>query len=283
VKKHNHLSDEDLLLLADGELGKSSIEAASHLESCSSCRHRMTELETALATVAEAHSNHGDRGLPAAGQSRASLQARLAEMSAASSDNHRRAKRIAFPARTPRILQWGSVAAAALVLAVFLRPTPPQPASTLAGLWEKPNLHLTPGATVAVTANQVCGGSAVSGEPMIPISLEKKVLELYGVTRPQPDQYEIDYLITPELGGATDVRNLWPEPYHDAVWNAHVKDQLEDRLHQMVCRGDVDLATAQRDISTDWIAAYRKYFHADTPVSDGSGFNPGSAHSLPST
>jgi hypothetical protein len=68
------------------------------------------------------------------------------------------------------------------------------------------------------------------------------------------------------IGGATDVRNLWPEPYYDTAWNAHVKDQLEERLHEMVCRGDVDLATAQQDISKDWIAAYRKYFHTDHPL-----------------
>jgi hypothetical protein len=68
------------------------------------------------------------------------------------------------------------------------------------------------------------------------------------------------------------------------VWNAHVKDQLEDRLHEMVCRGDVDLATAQRDISTDWIAAYRKYFHADRPVEDGSSMDFSRLRrSLPST
>ena len=54
------------------------------------------------------------------------------------------------------------------------------------------------------------------------------------------------------------------------LWNAHIKDQLEDRLHQMVCRGDVDLATAQRDISADWIAAYRKYFHVNDPLPDNS-------------
>lgn len=78
----------------------------------------------------------------------------------------------------------------------------------------------------------------------------------------------MDYLITPELGGATDIRNLWPEPYYDTAWNAHVKDQLEERLHEMVCRGDVDLATAQQDISKDWIAAYRKYFHTDQPIAD---------------
>jgi hypothetical protein len=35
----------------------------------------------------------------------------------------------------------------------------------------------------------------------------------------------------------------------------------------MVCAGEVDLATAQRDIATDWIAAYKKYFHTDRPLS----------------
>jgi len=118
----------------------------------------------------------------------------------------------------------------------------------------------------------------------VPVSLKRKVFEEYGVTPPQPDAYEVDYLITPELGGATDIRNLWPEPYQDTVWNAHVKDQLEDRLHRMVCHGDVDLATAQHDISTDWIAAYRKYFHADKPVADNSSVNPAeSRRTLPIT
>jgi hypothetical protein len=34
----------------------------------------------------------------------------------------------------------------------------------------------------------------------------------------------------------------------------------------MVCRGDLDLTAAQREIASDWIAAYRKYFHSETPV-----------------
>jgi hypothetical protein len=34
----------------------------------------------------------------------------------------------------------------------------------------------------------------------------------------------------------------------------------------MVCGGQLDLSTAQRDISTDWIAAYKKYFHTDRPL-----------------
>jgi hypothetical protein len=72
--------------------------------------------------------------------------------------------------------------------------------------------------------------------------------------------YEIDYLVTPQLGGATNIRNLWPQPSLNTVWNARVKDALEDRLHNMVCSGQLDLATAQRDLSRNWVAAYKKYF-----------------------
>jgi hypothetical protein len=50
------------------------------------------------------------------------------------------------------------------------------------------------------------------------------------------------------------------------VWNARVKDELEDRLRQMVCDGSLDLTEAQREIATNWIAAYKKYFRTDRPL-----------------
>jgi hypothetical protein len=50
------------------------------------------------------------------------------------------------------------------------------------------------------------------------------------------------------------------------VWNARVKDELEGLLPRLVCAGTLPLATAQRDMATDWIAAYKKYFHTDRPL-----------------
>ena len=88
----------------------------------------------------------------------------------------------------------------------------------------------------------------------------------YGIANARPDAYEVDYLITPQLGGATSIRNLWPQPYYNTTWHARVKDQLEERLHAMVCSGEIDLATAQHDLATNWIAAYKKYFHTDKPL-----------------
>ena len=59
--------------------------------------------------------------------------------------------------------------------------------------------------------------------------------------------------------GAEDIHHLWPEPSTSAAWNAHVKDSLEERLHPLVCDGELDLPTVQ-----NWIADCKKYFGADT-------------------
>jgi hypothetical protein len=39
----------------------------------------------------------------------------------------------------------------------------------------------------------------------------RRVFEEFGITNPQPDAHKIDCLITPELRGATTIRDLWPQ------------------------------------------------------------------------
>jgi hypothetical protein len=104
----------------------------------------------------------------------------------------------------------------------------------------------------------------------VPAQLSSAVFKEYGISGAHPADYEIDYLIAPGLGGTEDIHNLWPEPYTSAAWNAHVKDSLEEYLHESVCAGKLDLRTAQSDISHDWIAAYKKYFHTDKPLPEAS-------------
>jgi len=65
---------------------------------------------------------------------------------------------------------------------------------------------------------------------------------------------EVDHLISRELGGADDVKNLWPQPYTQHP-GAHEKDWLENRLHAEVCAGKITLQDAQKQIQTDWYAA----------------------------
>ena len=63
------------------------------------------------------------------------------------------------------------------------------------------------------------------------------------------------------LGGSDDFSNLWAQPRETIApkWNAEAKDRLERRLCEMVCSGQLDLATAQQAIATDWIKAYEKF------------------------
>ncbi len=129
-----------------------------------------------------------------------------------------------------------------------------------------PNRSLTPGYTRPVKLSELCRMRQPNGPPDEDVSVAQKVFREYGLPASTSASYELDYLIAPDLGGADDARNLWPEPYGSTDWNAHVKDELEDRLHSMVCDGQIDLATAQKEIATNWIAAYKRYFHTETPL-----------------
>ena len=127
-----------------------------------------------------------------------------------------------------------------------------------------PNPALTPGvvnpaATVAIIC--VKGYTSQPGVRNVTDATKAKVFAEYGVD-PKADQFEVDHLISLELGGSNDIHNLWPQAYNTKPLNAHVKDALENKLHALVCAGKADLATVQHDIATDWVAAYRKYVGA---------------------
>jgi anti-sigma factor RsiW len=248
-----HLSDQELVLAADGELNpRRDAQVRAHLAACWECRTRLRGLEGAIADFVHLHSASLDPQVPPAAASRALLKAQLAEI--ASQTGTRRAWFL--PAHWPALV--GLAAVAAILVAYVAMPKRAAVAV--------PSQKLTPGAVRNVVTAEVCSANAQAFA--VPVALQRRVFEEYGIRNAAPDAYEVDYLITPELGGAADIRNLWPEPYSATVWNAHVKDQLEDRLHQLVCDGRLDLATAQHDISTNWIAAYKKYFHTDLPNSN---------------
>jgi hypothetical protein len=250
LPEDGHLSDQELVLAADGELNpRRDAQVRAHLTACWQCRTRLRGLEGAIADFVDLRSATLEPQVPPVAGARAMLKAQLAQIAA--QDGMRRAW---FPpARWPALV--GFAVAVVALLGVYVA----IPKSERA----VPSQKLTPGAVRNVAKAEVC--SANTPAFVVPVALQRRVFEEYGIRNAPPNAYEVDYLITPELGGAADIRNLWPEPYSATVWNAHVKDQLEDRLHQMVCDGQLDLATAQHDIATDWIAAYKKYFNSSRP------------------
>ena len=141
--------------------------------------------------------------------------------------------------------------------------------ATSAMATDLPDHALTPGAidleiTQANIQNTVCvKGYTKTVRPPAAYTnkLKKKQIREYGYDDTNPKHYEEDHLIPLSIGGnPRSPKNLWPEP-RKSEWNAAKKDQLEFVIYKMVCNNDIMLKDAQDQISSDWIAAYKKYVH----------------------
>jgi hypothetical protein len=260
--QESHVSDQELALLADGELDPGRArEVAAHLAACWFCRARRQDIENAIVDFVRLHRGTLDGRLPPPAPVRGMLKARLAHVAGTNRGGW----------RWPRLqtLSYAGAALMAILLAGALwsdwRENPARVSVERPVPVSFPEPSLTPGAVATMNKDQICGTPRPKNRA-VPASLRRQVFEEYGIPSAEPRAYEVDYLITPALGGADDIRNLWPQSSIAAVWNARVKDALEDRLHDLVCEGDLDLKTAQRDIASDWIAAYKKYFRTDQPA-----------------
>jgi len=257
---NSHLSDDRLLLYFDGELSPQDGDLArEHLETCERCRSRCGELEKASAGFARLQ-RESYAELPPADRAGAMLKAQLGQLAAAT------------PRRQAGWYQWAgalALGAATVTLGVFLaKPLfnhRGYPRARSARVVAMPISTLTPGATLFLDRAAVCAQPNPNNKD-VPVAMQRLVFAQYGISRGDTHDYEIDYLVTPALGGAEDIHNLWPHSYAATVWNAKVKDALETRLRERVCSGSLDLETAQREIAGNWIAAYKKYFQTETPL-----------------
>lgn len=119
------------------------------------------------------------------------------------------------------------------------------------------DLSVTPGATTGATARQLCAsGFRTASVRNVSELLKKRVYAEYGVIEKKGVCCETDHLVSLELGGSNDIKNLWPQPYLPRP-GAHEKDVLENYLHRQVCAGAISLSDAQREISSDWYQAYK--------------------------
>ena len=111
-----------------------------------------------------------------------------------------------------------------------------------------PDYHCTPGAAFKhVTAAQVCKAGYSKSVRNVPESRKEAVYRSYGIRRHRPYEYEIDHLVSLELGGSNSQRNLWPEKQP----GAKSKDKIENALHRQVCDGVLSLRSAESKI-THW-------------------------------
>lgn len=255
-----HISDEELILALDGELGAQRAASVNrHLIHCWECRARRARFEQAIADYMAIHQPTFDLKIPPVAGPAAKLRATLMQESGQPVDPWWRG----MPRATP-LLWAGSTALLAIV--IWLSSGRVEAAGPL------PDGRLTPGAVRLISTQQVCVVIPEDEGRLVPPHLAVRVFAEYRIANPKPGSYEVDYLISPALGGSSEIRNLWPVPYAEGVWTSRVKDALEDHLRALVCDGKVDLATAQHEISSNWIAAYQKYFKTTKPIASHALF-----------
>jgi uncharacterized protein YceK len=114
----------------------------------------------------------------------------------------------------------------------------------------------TPGAIFPnATKDQICQSGYSSSVRNVPTSEKSQVYAEYGISHHSAGQYEVDHLVSLELGGSNDISNLWPEAASPTP-GFHQKDKVENYLHDQVCSGAVSLQQAQVEIATNWLNVY---------------------------
>ena len=98
-----------------------------------------------------------------------------------------------------------------------------------------PDSACTPGAIFSsATKDQICTSGYASSVRNVPTSEKDAVYAEYGIASHYAGQYEVDHLVSLELGGSNDIANLGPEAAAPTP-GFHQKDQVENYLHDQVC------------------------------------------------
>ncbi len=121
-----------------------------------------------------------------------------------------------------------------------------------------PDPDCTPGQIIeSATKEQICVPGYTKSVRNVPQSEKEKVFSEYGITNRQPGEFEVDHLISLELGGSNGIANLFPEAAQPRP-GFHEKDKLENYLHDQVCNDAISLSDAQLQIAHDWLYVYQK-------------------------
>lgn len=137
----------------------------------------------------------------------------------------------------------------------------------------KPDSRLTPGVTVSgvpVETILAHGYTARPGVRNVSGAVHREVFVRYfGAVPDHPERWEVDHLISLELGGANVISNLWPQPYFTHPYNARDKDKLENAMARelralLATNGPVTASNVMRlyqhQIATNWTAEYDKRY-----------------------
>jgi hypothetical protein len=147
-----------------------------------------------------------------------------------------------------------------------------------------PDPACSPGAVLTTDTSVICVAGYSQSVRDVPISEKEQVFAEYGIDWSLHNGYEVDHVISLELGGSNDISNLFPESY-SIEYGARIKDRLENYLHDQACAHGLPLPVAQREIATDWLKYYLVWQGAASvqPSAENARLSPVSASSSAAT
>lgn len=123
-----------------------------------------------------------------------------------------------------------------------------------------PNNLQTPGAASKVDVKKLCAADFESSVKPATDWQKAEALSRYGL-RPEKFDGALDHVVPVALGGTNDPDNLYP--FHaQGEFTAAAKQELEAKLHDLVCSGKMSVKQAQDVFKKDWTKGYKQYIQA---------------------
>lgn len=127
----------------------------------------------------------------------------------------------------------------------------------------------TPGAVLTTDISVICKPGYTKTVRNVSDATRQKVFAEYGIPYSEHSNYEVDHLISLELGGSNDISNLWPEN-SKIESGSLIKDKFENYLHSQICSGKMTVQEAQKEISSNWLKYYQQYMNSDNKQKSSS-------------
>lgn len=119
-----------------------------------------------------------------------------------------------------------------------------------------PDPTVTPGKVATTDLRHICTTKWGKDVRHVTEAMKTAVYLQYGAVKRGTTCCEVDHLIPRELGGADDLKNLWPQHWAEA----RMKDHVETWAHKQVCAKPPTmlLHDAQWGMANDWYQLYQR-------------------------
>jgi hypothetical protein len=127
---------------------------------------------------------------------------------------------------------------------------------------DRPDINITPGSIISTDIETICVSGYSSSVRNVSGKLKKAVYDSYNVLKSDRggSTSKMDHLIPLMIGGSNNINNLWPHYFNtDSGYGVLKKNDLENTLHRLVCKGKIDIKYSQLCISANWINCYNKH------------------------